>query len=137
MKLDHIGVAVADLDASLSAYEALGLTAVHREHVPKDGVQVAFVPFEGGRFELLQPEREDSPVAKFLGRHGEGMHHVALQVQNLSERLDALKAHGVRLIDQQPRAGAENTLVAFIHPKATGGVLVELVERPKGADRHG
>lgn len=137
MKLDHIGVAVKDIDKSLVAYESLGLSCVHRECVDKDGVEVAFLPFEGGRFELLQPQREDSPVAAFLGKRGEGMHHVALAVDDIRSHLEHLKAHGVRLIDDSPRPGAENTLVAFIHPASTGGVLVELVERPREASSHG
>ena len=136
MKLDHIGVAVKDLDKSLSAYQALGLRAAHREHVAGDRVEVAFIPFEGGRFELLKPDDEESPVAKFLQKRGEGMHHLALTVGDIHAEVERLKAGGVRMIDQEPRAGAEGTLVAFIHPSAAGGVLVELVERPQGeADR--
>ena len=136
MKLDHIGVAVKDLDATLCAYEALGLTAVHGEKVEKDGVEVAFVPFAGGRFELLQPERTDSPVAKFLARRGPGLHHVALEVVDIRQQLAQLREAGVRLIDQEPRRGADHSWVAFIHPESTGGVLLELVERTRevGAD---
>ncbi len=137
MRLDHIGVAVTNLEESLHAYEALGLAAVHREHVEKDGVEVAFVPFAGGRFELLKPDRDDSPVAKFLRRRGEGMHHLALAVDDIAQRLEELKSQGVRLIDEHPRAGAENTLVAFIHPSSTGGVLIELVQRPQGIGGNG
>lgn len=133
MKLDHIGVAVKDLESSLAAYQALGLFSVHREHIDQDGVEVAFVPFEGGRFELLHPDRNDSPVAKFLERRGEGMHHVALAVEDIEAHLADLKSQGIRLIDNSPRPGAENTLVAFVHPASTGGVLVELVQRPKEA----
>lgn len=130
MKLDHIGVAVRDLEASLKAYEVLGLPAAHREHVAKDQVEVAFVPFSGGRFELLKPEADESPVGRFLAKRGEGIHHVALAVEDIDQEVSRLKSAGVRLIDQEPRPGAEGTLVAFIHPSATGGVLVELVERP-------
>ncbi|MCL5117059.1 MAG: methylmalonyl-CoA epimerase [Firmicutes bacterium] len=136
MKLDHIGVAVRDLEASLKAYETLGLTVAHREHVERDQVEVAFVPFEGGRFELLKPDAETSPVGKFLAKRGEGIHHVALTVEDIQAEVERLKASGVRMIDASPRAGAEGTLVAFIHPAATGGVLVELVQRPEGAERH-
>lgn len=137
MKLDHIGVAVTDLDLSLEAYTALGLNAVHREHVAKDRVEVAFVPFEGGRFELLKPDDPESPVAKFLEKRGQGIHHVALGVDDIHQEVERLKARGVRLIDQTPRPGAEGSLVAFIHPAATGGVLVELVERPQGENARG
>lgn len=137
MKLDHIGVAVEDLNRSLSAYESLGLQCAYREHVERDGVEVAFVPFEGGRFELLKPDRETSPVRDFLNKRGPGMHHIALEVANLHAHLEELKERGVRLIDQSPRPGAEHSLVAFIHPSATGGVLVELVERFQEGESRG
>ncbi len=136
MKLDHIGVAVADLEKSIQAYEALGLGVAHREHVAKDRVEVAFVPFQGGRFELLHPAQEDSPVGRFLAKRGEGIHHVALTVDDIAGEVARLKASGVRMIDQEPRSGAEGTLVAFIHPAAMGGVLVELVQRPQGESGH-
>lgn len=130
MTLDHLGVAVRNLETSLTAYKVLGLEAVHREIVAKDQVEVAFVPFTGGRFELLQPLAADSPVGRFLAKRGEGVHHVALSVDDLHAEVDRLKAAGVRMIDDAPRPGAEHTLVAFIHPASTGGVLIELVERP-------
>lgn len=129
MTLDHLGVAVRDLETSLKSYEVLGLEAGHRELVAKDQVEVAFVPFAGGRFELLQPLAADSPVGRFLAKRGEGIHHVALSVDDLHAEVDRLKAAGVRMIDDVPRPGAENTLVAFVHPASTGGVLIELVER--------
>nr|WP_207711552.1 methylmalonyl-CoA epimerase [Sulfobacillus harzensis] len=128
--MDHIGVAVRNIEQSLKAYEALGLEAVHRERVEKDRVDVAFVPFEGGRFELLEPFEESSPVGKFLAKRGQGIHHVALGVDNIDRELTRLQDAGVRLIDQAARPGAEGTRVAFVHPESTGGVLVELVERP-------
>ncbi len=136
MKLDHIGIAVADLENSIQAYQALGLDVAHREHVAKDRVEVAFVPFSGGRFELLHPDQEESPVGRFLAKRGEGIHHVALTVDDIAGEVERLKASGVRMIDQEPRSGAEGTLVAFIHPAAMGGVLVELVERPRGEPDH-
>ncbi len=130
MKLDHIGVAVKDLEDRLKTYEALGLKVGHREYVPRDQVQVAFVPFTGGRFELLEPQNGESPVGKFLAKRGEGIHHVALGVDNIDQELIRLKEAGVRLVDETARPGAEGTRVAFVHPSSTGGVLVELVERP-------
>jgi methylmalonyl-CoA epimerase len=130
MQLDHIGVAVEDLDASLVAYEALGLPSSHREMVPGDHVEVAFVPFAGGRFELLQPQSDKTVVGRFLAKRGPGLHHVALAVDNLRTELQRLQDAGVRLIDVEPRPGAEGTWVAFVHPASTGGVLLELVERP-------
>ncbi|PSR21147.1 MAG: methylmalonyl-CoA epimerase [Sulfobacillus acidophilus] len=137
MKLDHIGVAVEDLDASLSAYQALGLPSSHRETVPDDQVEVAFVPFSGGRFELLQPHGVDTPVGRFLAKRGPGMHHVALAVDDIRMELQRLRDAGVRLIDAEPRRGAEGTWVAFVHPAATGGVLLELVERAAESDARG
>lgn len=137
MKLDHIGVAVKNLTEAIGAYETLGLPVADREYVERDQVEVAFVPFEGGRFELLEPSSDDSPVAKFLSRRGEGIHHVALRVTDIVAELERLKQSGTRLIDQEPRVGAGHSLVAFIHPAATGGVLVELVQRESEEDHHG
>jgi methylmalonyl-CoA/ethylmalonyl-CoA epimerase len=133
VKLDHLGVAVADLEQAVAAWNRLGLEPAHIEEVPRDQVRVAFVPFGGGRLELLEPTAATSPVARFLARRGAGLHHVAFAVTGLAEWLVRLKAAGVRLIDEAPRPGAEGTAVAFLHPAATGGVLVELVERPTSA----
>ncbi|AEJ41654.1 glyoxalase family protein [Sulfobacillus acidophilus TPY] len=130
LKLDHIGVAVTDLAQAIEAYQSLGLSLAHREVVERDAVEVAFLPFEGGRFELLAPHDETSPVARFLAKRGPGIHHVALAVDHLQAVLAQLKALGLTLIDQEPRPGAEGSQVAFIHPSAMGGVLVELVEHP-------
>jgi methylmalonyl-CoA/ethylmalonyl-CoA epimerase len=133
VKLDHLGVAVTDLERAAAAWNVLGLETAHVEEVPRDQVRVAFVPFAGGRLELLEPTAETSPVARFLARRGEGIHHVAFAVTGLADLLARLKAAGVRLIDEAPRPGAEGTAVAFLHPSATGGVLVELGERPTSA----
>ncbi len=133
LQLDHLGVAVRDLESQLATYQALGLTVAHQEHIAQDEVAVAFVPFVGGRFEFLAPTADSSPVARFLDKRGPGLHHVALTVTRLAETLERLAALGVRLIDQTPRQGAEGSQVAFIHPSATGGVLLELVQRPEGS----
>jgi methylmalonyl-CoA epimerase len=132
LALHHIGVAVRDLESALAAWRALGLEPSHREDVARDAVRVAFLPFSGGRIELLQPMDAASPVARFLDKRGEGIHHVAFRVTDLGARLNHLKALGYRLIDETPRPGAAGSLVAFLHPSAMGGVLVELVQPGEG-----
>jgi methylmalonyl-CoA epimerase len=135
--LDHIGIAVADLEASLAfVRDALGLEIVPAEDVASQRVRVRFAPLTGsaaGRLELLEATADDSPIATFLAKRGPGLHHVALRVDDIRAALAELKAKGVRLIDETPRPGAEGTLVAFIHPASTHGVLVELTERPSAA----
>lgn len=128
MKLDHLGVAVRSLDEAIGVYQALGITVSHRETVDSDGVNVAFLPFEGGRFELLEPMAENSPVARFIERRGPGLHHIAIAVPDIGKALADIKGRGLRLIDAEPRPGANGSLVAFVHPEATGGVLLELVQ---------
>ncbi len=128
MKLDHLGVAVRHLDEAIILYEAMGLEVAHREQVTQDQVSVAFIPFGGGRFELLEPLADTSPIAKFLDRRGPGLHHVALEVPNIRKTLGDLKKRGLQLIDSEPRPGADQSLVAFVHPSATGGILLELVQ---------
>jgi methylmalonyl-CoA/ethylmalonyl-CoA epimerase len=126
--LHHIGVAVRDLTAALEAWAQLGLYPSHREEVPGDRVRVAFLPFPGGRLELLEPLGDDSPVGRFLARRGEGLHHLAYQVDDIEATLASIRTQGGRLIDEAPRAGAHGSRVAFIHPATMGGVLVELVQ---------
>jgi methylmalonyl-CoA/ethylmalonyl-CoA epimerase len=126
--LHHLGIAVRDLEEAVTAWGALGLQPSHQEAVPGDRVRVAFLPFRGGRLELLEPLDEASPVARFLERRGPGLHHVAFEVEHLDIVLADLRAQGVRLIDETARPGAHGSRVAFLHPAATGGVLVELVE---------
>lgn len=126
--LDHIGVAVANLQASLKLYQLLGLKVLKTETVPTEQVNVAFLDTGECHLELLEPSSDESPIAKFLGKRGPGIHHICLKVENLSELLQELDAAGVQLIDKVPRPGANNKRVAFIHPKATGGVLLELSE---------
>lgn len=133
MTLDHLGIAVANLEEAQTRWQSLGLEAAHVETVPRDQVRVAFLPFVGGRLELLEPQNDSSPVARFLQKHGEGLHHVAFEVPDIIAALATLKAAGARLIDEVPRAGAQGTSVAFVHPSAMAGVLVELVERPRTA----
>lgn len=129
-KIDHLGVAVKDLESALNFYtEHLGLCCKGEEVVPEQKVKVAFLPIGETSVELLEATGPDSPVAKFIEAKGEGVHHIAFRVDNLEEALAELKAKGVRLIDEKPRVGAHGAKIAFIHPKASNGVLVELCER--------
>lgn len=129
-KIDHLGVAVKDLDAVRRFYtEMLGLTCEGEEVVPEQKVRVAFLPIGETNIELLESTEPDGPVAKFIEAKGEGIQHVAFRVDNIEEALAELKAKGVRLIDEKPRIGAHGAKIAFIHPKASNGVLVELCER--------
>jgi methylmalonyl-CoA/ethylmalonyl-CoA epimerase len=126
-KLNHIGIAVKSIEASVSFYrDALGMEFEGTEEVAEQKVRVAFLAIGESRIELLEPTSADSPVAKFLEKNGEGIHHLAYEVENLEEALSDLKSRGVRLIDEVPRKGAHGTSIAFLHPKATGGVLTEL-----------
>ena len=129
MKLEHIGIATRSLDESLGFWrDALGLEVTHTEVVEEQGVRVVMLPVGEPRIELLEPTSEDSPVAKFLEKRGAGIHHIAVRVRDIRAALAQLKAKGARLIDETPRVGANNCLVAFVHPSAAGGVLLELVE---------
>ncbi len=124
--LDHIGIAVRSIaEAKKFWVDQLGLKVTHVEEVPEQKVRVALL--DAG-IELLEPTSSDSPVAKFIEKRGEGIHHVTLQTGNLADRLKALKAAGVNLIDEKPRIGAGGTGIAFLHPKSAHGVLVELCE---------
>lgn len=128
-KISHIGIAVASIEEAAPFYrDVLGMEFEGTEVVAEQKVKVAFFAVGESRIELLEPTSDDSPVAKFLARNGPGVHHVAYQVDDLEQRLAALKAAGVRLIDETPRSGAHNTRIAFMHPKASGGVLTELCE---------
>jgi methylmalonyl-CoA/ethylmalonyl-CoA epimerase len=132
-ELDHIGVAVESLDKGKAFYQALGLGEMHVEKVPSEKVTVGM--FELGnnsRIELLEPTESDSPVGKFLKNRGPGIHHICLKVGDIRAVMKALKAQGVQLIHDEPRPGAHNCLVAFVHPKSTGGILLEL-SQPGGA----
>jgi len=131
MKIEHIGIATPRLDDALRFWrDALGLEVVHTETVEDQGVRVAMLPVGEPRIELLEPTGESSPVAKFLEKRGPGIHHVAVRVADIRAALARLKEKGARLIDEEPRRGAGGCLVAFVHPSASGGVLLELVEHP-------
>ena len=131
MKIEHIGIATRELDDALAFWrDALGLEVVHTEIVEEQGVRVAMLPVGESRIELLEPTSDDSPISKFLVKRGAGMHHIAFGVDDIHAALADLKSKGTRLIDEEPRPGSGGCLVAFIHPSSTGGVLIELVERP-------
>jgi len=132
VKIDHIGIAVKSLTASVKVYEeALGLKLAGYDQVDEQGVRVAMLNIGESRIELLEPTGPDSPIEKFMTKRGEGLHHIAVHVENIEEALARLKKSGTRLIDSEPRTGAHNTRVAFVHPAATHGVLLELVEHAK------
>lgn len=128
--LDHIGIAVANLAEALAFYrDALGLDVEATEEVASQRVRVSFIPVGEAALELLEATGEDSPIAKYVGRRGPGLHHITLRVDDIHAALAELKARGIRLIDETPRPGAHRSLVAFVHPAGTHGVLVELTQR--------
>ena len=131
MKIDHLGIATKGIDDALAFWQdALGLENVHTEIVEEQKVRVAMLPIGETRIELLEPTSDDSPISKFLEKRGSGIHHIAVEVEDIEATLRQLKAKGMRLIDETPRIGAENCLVAFVHPSAANGVLLELVQTP-------
>ena len=128
VSIDHLGIAVRSIERALEFYSAqLGLTAGAREIVEKEKVEVAMLPLKGSRIELLEPTEPDSPVGRFLDKRGEGLHHVALQVPDLAEAVERLRAAGARLLNE-PRSGAGGHLYVFVHPASAGGVLLELIQ---------
>jgi len=129
LKVDHIGIAVKDLNESAQFYKNLGLEMQGDETVDSQKVTVGFLPCGESELELLEATSPDSPVAKFIEKNGEGIHHIALRVDDIEAAIEELKGKGVRLIDEVPRYGAGGGRIAFVHPKATKGVLLELVER--------
>ena len=132
MKINHLGIATKGIDEALKFWaDALGLENVHTETVEDQKVRVAMLPIGESRIELLEPTSEDSPISKFLEKRGGGIHHIAVEVENIEESLAKLKAEGMRLIDEKPRVGAEGCLVAFVHPSSANGVLLELVQSEK------
>lgn len=132
-RIDHVGVAVEDIDAALSLYrDVLTMPLVHREVVDEQGVEAVLLDVGESHVELLAPLGPDTPVGKFLAKKGPGLHHVAYGVEDIDAALDALKAAGVRLIDETPRIGIRGSRVAFVHPASTGGVLTEIVQPAEG-----
>ncbi len=128
-RIDHVGVAVEDLDAAISLYrDSLGMPLAHRETVESQGVEAALLDVGEGHVELLRPLGADTPVGKFVAKHGAGMHHIAYAVPDIDETLSRIKDAGLELIDQEPRVGIRDSRVAFLHPRSTGGVLTEIVE---------
>lgn len=129
MKINHLGIATKGIDEALKFWEdALGLENVHTETVEDQKVRVAMLPLGESRIELLEPTSEDSPITKFLEKRGGGIHHIAVEVEDIRAALLKLKQQGARLIDENPRIGAEGCLVAFVHPSSANGVLLELVQ---------
>jgi methylmalonyl-CoA/ethylmalonyl-CoA epimerase len=132
-RIDHVGVAVEDLDASIALYEkTYNMELVHREVVQEQGVEAVLLDVGENHVELLAPLGPDTPVGKFLAKKGPGIHHVAYQVEDIDAALASLKESGLRLIDETPRIGIRGSRVAFLHPAASGGVLTEIVEPAAG-----
>ncbi len=129
MKIDQVAIATRSINEALTFWrDLLGLQVAHSEEIEEQGVRIAMLRVGETKIELLEPLGESSPITKFLEKRGEGVHHLAIQVDNIKSTLAELKKRGVRLIDEQPRTGAGNCLIAFIHPSATNGVLIELIE---------
>ena len=128
-RIDHVGVATEDLDGAIALYEGtLGMPIAHRETVESQGVEAVLLDVGEGHVELLRPLGPETPVGKYLAKKGPGLHHVAYAVADIDATLEKLKGAGVELIDSEARTGIRNSRVAFVHPKATGGVLTEIVE---------
>jgi len=125
-KIDHIGVAVRNLDEATAFYKTMGIEPYHYEEVESQKVKVAFIKVGESNIELLEPTSDESPIAKYLEKKGEGIHHIAYRVENVQTALDALKADGAKLINEEPMDGAHGMKVAFVHPKSVNGVLTEL-----------
>jgi methylmalonyl-CoA/ethylmalonyl-CoA epimerase len=132
-RVDHIGVAVEDLDAAIALHaETYDMELVHREVVEEQGVEAVLLDVGEGHVELLRPLSDETPVGRFLARRGPGLHHVAYQVADVEATLSALRERGLRLIDEQPRTGIRGSRVAFLHPASSGGVLTEIVQPSEG-----
>ncbi len=135
-RIDHIGVAVEAIDPALELYrDSFVLEVAHREIVGEQGVEALLLDVGENHIELLAPLSPDTPVGRFIARHGPGLHHVAYQVQDIEETLARLKAAGMQLIDERPRTGIRGSRVAFLHPRGTAGVLTEIVQ-PAGVPAH-
>jgi methylmalonyl-CoA epimerase len=128
-EIDHVAIAVNDLEAAITYYQdAYGVAVEHREVVERDGVEEALLKVADSYIQLLTPTRDDSPVAKYLANKGEGLHHIGYRVDDCAAALERVRAEGGRLIDEAPRPGSRGTTVAFVHPKGAFGTLVELVQ---------
>ena len=127
-RINHIGIAVKDLDAAIDFYKKLGLEVSSTEVVESQKVKIAFIPVGDTRLELLAATSEDSPIAKFIEKKGEGIQHIAFHVDDVKDHLKKAVDNGIQPIDQEPRPGAHDTLIAFLHPKYTGGVLIEFCQ---------
>lgn len=128
-RIDQIAIAVEDLDATLDLYaRAFGIAASSREHVDHDGIEEAMLDVAGVRIQLVASAREDSPIERFITRRGPGLHHLGIAVRDLDAALEHLRSEGVELIDEEPRQGGGGHRIAFVHPRSTGGVLIELIE---------
>jgi methylmalonyl-CoA epimerase len=131
--IDHVGVAVEDLEAAVALYSGtFGMPVQHRETVAEQGVEAVLLGVGDGHVELLAPLGEDTPVGKFLARKGPGIHHTAYRCADVATAIEQCRSRGLRLIDEQPRRGIRDSLVAFVHPASTGGVLTELVQPAEG-----
>ena len=131
MKIDHIAIAVNDVEASAKVYQkALGIDEIEFETVESEGVKVAIIPMENGRIELMQPTKDDSPIKKFLDKKGPGLHHMALETDNIDGEVERMEGCGVQFLGKG-RPGSAGTKVTFIHPKSLEGVLAELCSHPK------
>lgn len=132
MKINHLGIATKNIDEALKFWrDALGLENVHSETVADQKVRVAMLPVGETNIELLEPTSADSPISKFLEKRGAGIHHIAVEVADIHQTLAQLKTAGAKLIDHEPRIGAHNCLIAFVHPQSANGVLLELVQHQK------
>ena len=129
LKIDHIGIAVKNLEESARLYEMLGIQSTGSEVVAEQKVKVSFFPVGDSEIELLESTSPDGPIARYIEKNGEGIQHLALRVDNIEAALEELKANGIRLIDEKPRYGAGGAKIAFVHPKSTGGILLELSQR--------
>jgi methylmalonyl-CoA/ethylmalonyl-CoA epimerase len=128
-KIEHLGIAVSSIDASIKSFEALLGTACYKiEEVASEGVKTAFLQIGESKIELLEATNEDSPIAKYLERRGQGIHHIAFDVENIDAEIERLISEGFQLIQSTPKNGADNKLIAFLHPKSTEGILVELCQ---------
>ena len=129
MKLDHIGIAVDSIEKAKAFYEEMGLSMRAVEEVPEQKVRVAIFPVGESRIELLETLDPEGPVGKFLAKKGQGLHHIAVKVDDIKAAIEKFHAKGIEMIDREPRRGAEGCLIAFVHPRSTGGVLLELTEK--------